>query len=81
MNRQSVDSIRCKFFALYNHKKPTKVPYCSPQANHAKRVWKMLQSEMIFLNGEKTINDPLNDSEEDIAMEGDDDEENRASEK
>ena len=38
----------------------------------------MIQSEMGFSDGEQMINNPLNDSEEDVAIEGEEDEESGA---
>jgi hypothetical protein len=60
---------------LYNNKKLTRDPNCPPEVHHAKRLWKMIQSEMGFSDGERMINKPLNDSEEDVAIEGEEDEE------
>ena len=71
----SVDSLKRKFSSLFNNKKPMGDPNCPLEIHHAKRLWKMIQSEMVFLDGKQMINNPLNDSEEDIVIEGGEDEE------
>jgi hypothetical protein len=77
-NKHPVDSLKHKFSSLHNNKKPTGDHNCPPEVRRAKRLWRMIQSEMGFSGGEQIINNPLNDSEEDVAIEGEEDEESGA---
>ena len=72
-NKCPVDNLKRKFSSLYNNKKPTGDPNCPPEVSHAKRWWKIIQSEILFLDGKQVINNPLNDSKGDVAIEGEED--------
>ena len=62
MNR-NVQSLQCKFSALYNHKIPTGDPKCPPAVRRAKRIWQSIVEKMDVSNGEEVGND--DDEEED----------------
>jgi hypothetical protein len=60
------ESIKRKFSSLYNAKKPTGDPTCTPTVRSAKRIFNMIKEKMDISDGESGFDDEVeeNDGEE-----------------
>ena len=66
------DSLKRKFQALYNSRKPTGDPTCPEVVRRAKRAWESIKEKMDFSDGEGD----LLERDDDVAEEGEDTEDN-----
>ena len=65
---RTCDSLKHKFQALYNSKKPTGDPTCPEVVRCAKRAWESIKEKMDFSDGEGD----LLDRDDDVMEEGED---------
>ena len=56
---RTLDSIRRKFNALANHKKPTGDPNCPPTVRRAKRIFALIRQRMDISDGEDEVESEL----------------------
>ncbi len=56
---RTLDSIRRKFNALANHKKPTGDPHCPPTVRRAKRIFALIRERMDISDGEDDLGPDL----------------------
>ena len=68
----NVQSLQCKFSALYNHKIPTGDPNCPELVRRAKRIYKDIVKKMDISNGE---DEESYEEDEDVSRSSDEEEE------